>query len=280
MEQPTGVVVATQQEKDLHRANRQAHRAKKQMNYIEPTQSNATGPVDCACVIHGKGYDWIYVDRLYNMLNRHLTRGARLHVYTEPTRSVPDHMVRHDLVEWPGISGRKRSWWYKMQLFNTAHHSGQLLYFDLDTVIVDNIDWMIELSPVFFWTIKDFRYLWRPDIQNLNSSVMYWDTTKWAHIWKDFEQHGANKIALRYQHGGDQEYLTTVIAPEKRQFISPERIVSWRWCALDGGMNFKNRTYHRPGSGTTLSPGNSVLVFHGDPKPHEINDSVINKHWC
>jgi hypothetical protein len=48
---------------------------------------------------------------------------------------------------------------------------------------------------------------------------------------------------------------------------------------LDGGMNFKNRTYHRPGRGTILAPSNSVLVFHGDPKPHEVTDTVIKQHW-
>jgi hypothetical protein len=213
------------------------------------------------------------------MLNRHLTRGARLHVYTEATRPVPGHMIRHDLTEWPGVSGRKRSWWYKMQLFNSAHFSGQLLYFDLDTVIVDNIDWIVDLSPFYFWTIRDFRVLWKADVQNMNSSVMYWDTTKWSQVWSNFEQNGTRKIISRYQHGGDQEYLTTVIAPEKRRFMDPDRVVSWRWTALDGGMNFTNRTYNRPGRGTILSPNNSVLVFHGDPKPHETNDVVIKQHW-
>ena len=274
------MIVATQLEKQRHRAERQAYRARKLLGYVAPTVTPPTGPVDCACVIHGNGYDWIYVEKLHSMLSRHLSRGVRLHVYTESNRSVPPHMVRHNLMEWTGISGRKRSWWYKMQMFNPAHHSGQLLYFDLDTVIVDNIDWMVDLSPFYFWTIRDFRVLWKADVQNMNSSVMYWDTNKWSHVWSNFEQNGAKKIINRYQHGGDQEYLTTVIAPEKRRFMDSDRIVSWRWTALDGGMNFKNRTYNKPGHGTILSPGNSVLVFHGDPKPHQVNDSVIKKHWC
>ena len=81
------------------------------------------GAIDCACVIHGDGYDWIYVDRLHSMLARHFTKGIRLHVYTEQSRSVPDHMIKHVLDEWPGLSGRRRSWWYKMQLFNPAHYA-------------------------------------------------------------------------------------------------------------------------------------------------------------
>ena len=116
-----------QQEKAMRRAARAEHRAKKSPGYVAPTVSDPEGPIDCACVIHGSGYDWIYVDRLYSMLSRHISRGIRLHVYTEPGRPVPPHMIRHDLQEWAGVSGRKQSWWYKMQLFNPAHHQGQLL---------------------------------------------------------------------------------------------------------------------------------------------------------
>jgi hypothetical protein len=274
------VIVATQSEKDLHRAQREAHRARKRNDPVPAVVNDPEGPVDCACVIHGAGYDFTYVDRLYSMLNRHLSRGARLHVYTEATRPVPGHMIRHDLTEWPGVSGRKRSWWYKMQLFNSDHFRGQLLYFDLDTVIVSNIDWIVNLSPVFFWTLRDFRSLWRPDLHTMNSSVMYWNTQNWNSIWTQFEQQGIQRIGLRHQHGGDQDYLNTVIPANKRRFLDEQRIVSWRWTALDGGMNFKNRTYKRPNRGTILSPATSVLVFHGDPKPHEVNDVVIKQHWC
>ena len=56
---------------------------------------------DCACVIHSSGYDWIYVERLHNMLNRWMPGGARLHVFTEHDRSVPPHMVKHVLEDWP-----------------------------------------------------------------------------------------------------------------------------------------------------------------------------------
>ena len=271
--------MATQIEKNLHRAERAAHRAKKQSTTVMEPTIDLGGSVDCACVIHGNGYDWIYVDRLYNMLSRHLTRSVRLHVYTEPTRPVPAHMIRHDLKEWPGISGRKQSWWYKMQMFNPAHHQGQLLYFDLDTVIVNNIDWITNLSPVFFWTLQDFRSLWRPNLQKINSSVMYWNTMTWEPIWQEFDRQGIEKIYNRYRHGGDQEYLNTVIPMQKLMFFEPKSMVSWRWSALDGGINPNNRTYLKPGQGTVIGKDTSVLVLHGDPKPHEITDSVIKTNW-
>lgn len=73
-----------------------------------------TGPVDCACVIHGKLYDWVYVDKLYAMLTRHFTRPVVLHVFTESDRPVPEPYVKHSLINWPGIGGPRKSWWYKM----------------------------------------------------------------------------------------------------------------------------------------------------------------------
>jgi hypothetical protein len=166
-----------------------------------------------------------------------------------------------------------------MQMFNPEHHRGQLLYFDLDTVIVNNIDWITNLSPVFFWTLQDFRSLWRPDLQKINSSVMYWNTMHWDAIWQEFERQGIEKIQNKHRHGGDQEYLNTVISMQKRMFFDPQRIVSWRWTALDGGINPTSRTYYKPGQGTVIGQDTSVLVLHGDPKPHEITDVVIKQHW-
>jgi hypothetical protein len=63
------------------------------------------GVTDCACVIHSTGYSWDYVERLYRMLTRALPGGIRMHVYTEESRPVPAHMIKHVLHEWPGLSG-------------------------------------------------------------------------------------------------------------------------------------------------------------------------------
>jgi len=70
--------------------------------------------IDCACLIHDTLYDWSYVDKLYNSLQRNLTPKVRMHVYTESSRYVPDTYIRHNLEEWDGVRGPKRSWWYKI----------------------------------------------------------------------------------------------------------------------------------------------------------------------
>ena len=231
----------------------------------------------CGCVIHGTAYDWRYVENLYNMLGRNISGHIHMHVWTEHDRSVPPHMTKHILTDWPGISGPKKSWWYKLQMFDPAHYAGDLLYFDLDTVICNDITWMTQESTDYLWTIRDFRRLQRATHNTMNSSVMWWNTTKFAWIWDRVRASDINELTRRY--AGDQDFLHAVIDPNARRYYSADRIRSWRWQALDGGYDFGRRRHNTPDTGTQIDPDVSVLVFHGRPKPHQISDPVISALW-
>lgn len=234
--------------------------------------------IDCACVIHGDAYAWTYVDRLYNMLQRNLTPSVRLHVYTESKRSVPAHMIKHSLEDWGGVAaGPKKSWWYKMQLFNSEHHAGALLYFDLDVVIVNNIDWIWQQPSKFFWAIRDFRYLWKSNHYSVNSSLMWWNTQQFDYVWQDFKKQHLPRMVKQYR--GDQDYINQAITTENRRFYPVKNVQSWRWQCLDGGFDFDTRKYLKPNTGTTVSDDLSVMIFHGKPKPDQVNDLIISQHW-
>lgn len=241
--------------------------------------STSTGIIDCACVIHGSGYDWIYVDRLYNMLNRHLGHDIRFHVYTEANRSVPDHMIKHELEEWNKISGPRRSWWYKLQLFNSQHHQGDLLYFDLDTVIVRDISWIVNNPTNKIWTVKDFKYLQNPNYAEMNSSIMWWNVSTFSWLWEEFKTKDIKEVIKSYPHG-DQEYIGDTVGYNNLRYLDPKKIQSWRWQASNGGMEFPSRKQRAPGTGTQIDADLSVLIFHGQPKPHDLlSDVVIKQHW-
>lgn len=234
--------------------------------------------VDCACVIHSAGYNWVYVEKLYNMLCRTLSATVRLHVYTEHHRSVPPHLIKHCLEEWPGIAGPKQSWWYKMQLFNPAHHQGNLLYFDLDCVMVRDITWITELPTDKFWTIRDFRYLQKINTAGMNSSVMWWNVSKFQNVWHDFAKLNLTETIKKYH--GDQDYLNVAIDRNDMRFMDPKLIESYRWQSQDGGYNFAHRQAIKPGSGAHITDHTAVLVFHGRPKPHEVQDPLIQQLWA
>lgn len=240
-------------------------------------RASTNGIIDVACVIHGRLYPWEYVEKLYNMVHRHLTCQIRFHVFTEHDRPVPATMIKHVLEDWPGIGGHKQSWWYKMQMFDCRRIQGRVLYFDLDTVIVRNIDWITALEPRYFWAIRDYRSLWRPAWKGINSSVMLWDTVRFDWIWQDFA--GKNIHATTKLYHGDQDYLSATIPDRDLRYIDPSLIKSWRWQIKDGGMDMKTRVYARPDAGSVLDPYTHVMVFHGRPKPHEVQDPVIQQHW-
>ena len=233
--------------------------------------------IDCACVIHGDKYTWDYVERLYSMLKRNSNYDISFHVFTEKKRTVSPHMIKHVLEDWPGISGPKKAWWYKMQMFNPAHMSGKLLYLDLDVVITKNIDWMWNQDTRYFWAIRDFKYMWRPTWKGMNSSVMLWDTTQWGKIWNEFQSR--NIAATVKQFHGDQDFLNSLITEKHLRFFDQNAVQSWRWQIKDGGMDMKTRIYKKPGAGSVLDPTTAVMIFHGSPKPHETADPVIAQYW-
>lgn len=232
--------------------------------------------IDVGCVIHGKPYDWVYVDRLWSMVSRNFSIPVVLHVWTEHDRSVPPQYIKHCLTEWPGIAGPKKSWWYKMQMFDPGHFAGELLYFDLDVVICNDLSWVLEHDTRKFWTIRDFRYLQRPT-SNINSSMMWWDTRRFGWVWDRFMQETPTAAAARYH--GDQDFIGAQITQDQRCLFADSHVQSWRWSAWQGGMDFGTRKYRAPGTGTQIAPGVSVLVFHGHPKPHAITDPVVQQLW-
>lgn len=233
---------------------------------------------DCACVIHSTAYSWDYVERLFSMLQRHLHTDIRMHVYTERNRFVPPQYIKHSLEEWQGISGPKRSWWYKMQLFNPEFHQGPLLYFDLDCVVTRDLHWVAEHPPEYLWAIRDFKHLQNPHMQILNSSVMWWDTRKFADVWNKFKVKNINEVVRHFP--GDQDYLTSTIESKRRHFFPDKYFESYRWQVVDGGYDFTKRQHNTPGTGAAITSDTSVIVFHGQPKPDQVNDPLIKQHWC
>lgn len=249
----------------------------KQQRILAREQRQRQPAVDVACVIHGNGYDWTYVERLHSMVTRNCNRAINFHVFTEHDRPVPMNMTKHILTDWPGVTGRKRSWWYKMQMFNPEHFQGQLLYFDLDVVITGSLDWIFQMDPAYFWGIRDFRWLWRNRWTGINSSMMWWDTVRWAKIWHDFN--GRSLATVMRQFAGDQDFLSNSIPTADLRYFDPDLVKSWRWEIKDGGLDMKTRIYRRPSAGSVLLPQTRVMVFHGNPKPHQITDPVIAQHW-
>jgi hypothetical protein len=105
---------------------------------------------------------------------------------------------------------------------------------------------------------------------------MWWDTRRFDSVWTTFQQENLSTVMKKYR--GDQYYLNHALAKDLR-FLDPTQILSWRWQCLGNGYNFKRRNYQSADAVTHIPAGTSVLVFHGQPKPAELTDTVIARHW-
>ena len=236
--------------------------------------------LDCACLIHGDYYKFEYVEILERSLRRNFDTPINFHVWTEADRNVPGHMIKHDLSDL-GVSGPKQSWWYKTQLFDTSKFAGKLYYFDLDVIITGSLDWMRKLSiEKQFWAVRDFRYLWRPNKYVINSSVMVFDATQHIDLWKNFAY---NKTHMMKKYHGDQDYVYEYLkttSPKMIRYFDVNKVRSFRWQVLHGGMEFLTRQYPKKQQiDVEIGPDTSIVVFHGDPKPHQIEKSILKDHW-
>jgi len=232
--------------------------------------------IHCACLIHDTKYDIEYVNKLYRALCRNLTPKVILHVFTESNRNIPSEYIKHDLVEWPNVRGPRKSWWYKVQIFDPAHYKGNMLYFDLDTVIVGNIDWIWKLPGNCFWAVKDFKHLFKNRRRiTINSSVMWFNTKKYHYILKDFDL----SVTKTGRFHGDQDYIDSKLDPTRLRYFDTNRIKSYKWEVKEGGYDFRRRKHNNPGETTWPADDTSVLVFHGNPNPEDENHPLLQQHW-
>ena len=98
-----------------------------------------------------------------------------------------------------------------------------------------------------------------------------------ADFWDRFT--AEDLATLMLTHHGDQNYINELVPVEKKRYLDPDRIMSYRWQISQGGWDFRRHRPRMPGQATELPPNVNILVFHGHPKPHEVQDPVIAKYW-
>ena len=107
--------------------------------------------------------------------------------------------------------------------------------------------------------------------------MMWFNVTNFAWIWQKFTQEDFVTVIKSYP--GDQDYLAAVLDVNQRRFFEDKYFESYRWQCLDGGFDFHKRKHLRPGSGVKIADDTALVVFHGKPKPHEVQHPVIVQLW-
>ena len=163
--------------------------------------------VNVVCVNWGTKYSREYTQRLYNMVKRNTTKDFKFYVLTDQTSLYYGDIIPIEL------DGGFTGWWNKLQMFKPGIlPKGEYLYFDLDVVIVDNIDCFFEHPS--FGIIRDFI---RPDNgilpgKEYNSSAMRFNTDL-SSIWEYYIQNNIKFHDMQKQVSffGDQNVVSSYV---------------------------------------------------------------------
>jgi hypothetical protein len=261
----------TKAERKARKAQRKAEKALAAFEKSNPGSDDNV--VTVLCVRFGNKYGIHYVQRLRNMLMRHLTVPYELVCFTDdPT---PIEGVR--LITQTN-SGYIRGWWHKVHMFDPhLPLKGRILYVDLDVVICDNLDKLALFQRNEFVGIRDFNRKFHASWKRLNSSVMAWNAGNQSHIWEEFVKNP--NLAMRLH--GDQDWIWKT-SHTTLKFWPDEWIQSYKW-----EIRSKNELYITGGKrafreirhDVVAPPGCSIAVFHGDPNPCTVYDNFVVDNW-
>lgn len=202
------------------------------------------------CVKYGDKYSAEYVNNLYLGIKKHFSLPFTLHCITDDPTGIYVEVKKHILPD-----EKLDGWWWKVSLFNPSFYpdlQGEVLYLDLDVVIVDSITPFISLvRNADLLTMKD------PWHNTMNSSVMRWNRSELGWVWERFKQTDYTKYA------GDQNFLNEVVV--NKSYFPDEWILGWK----------------AHGKERVIEKQPKIVIFNGKPDPHELVKEVgwIAENW-
>ena len=238
-----------------------------------PTDHDPNTKITVLCVRFGNKYSREYVERLRNMVARHLTVPYEFACLTDDQHDIAG--VRK--IYQPNANYSK-GWWHKVHMFDSSLPlKGRILYMDLDVVIHANIDKLAGYHNNSFIGIHDFNRKFFPSWNYLNSSVLAWTHGTQSYIYDQFKQKPSDAQRLQ----GDQDWIWK-LSKDRMRFWPREWIMSYKWeirsrdelTVAQGGRQFKTVRHD------VYPPADcSIAVFHGEPNPQDVQDKFVVDNW-
>jgi hypothetical protein len=229
--------------------------------------------VNVLCIKWGKKYGPEYVNRLHNMVRRHLHRPFRFVCLTDDAQGIDPGI---EVKPIPAIGfdefDQRKPWtfghgWLKLTSFAKPLYDleGRTLFLDLDIVIVDSLDPFFD-QPGEFVVIKE----WDKKDGTGNTSVYLF--TVGAHVDAlDHLRSGYPKVVEEVRN--EQEFITGYLGRQGKVSYWPEE-----WC-----RSFKRHCMRRGLMGwfapPVIPPGARVIAFHGKPNPPDAIAGVSGKWY-
>ncbi len=221
------------------------------------------------CIKWGMRYSAEYVNRLYQMVKRNTTLSFNFYCFTDDSDGLSNEIIPKPLPVL-NVKPEENKYVYRKEVGLCDDALGGLngqrvLYFDLDIVIVQNIDCFFQYpSGSDFVIIND----WNTQGNHVGQASCYsWVVGELGYIKEHFEHHPREVVDKYFT--ASQEYLSAQVIKRFGELIFwPDRWCrSFRFHCMPKGI-LRHFTIPR------IPEGAKVLVFHGSPNPHEAVQGV------
>lgn len=217
--------------------------------------------INVITVKHGnnKVYNHVYVNKMYNMITRHLSLPHKFYCLTEDPQGFDTNI---NVIPLPVNELKINGWWWKTYMFKPNLFEYDInFYIDLDMIITSNIDHWMTYEPNTFLGLIDVAVVNNPTVNSLGSGVLRWNKNQYTDIYDNMIKNTRNVVST-YHAGGDQAYIWSMYK-DKMKFWPHDWYESFKW-ELEGKG-------HKPTS--------NMIVFHGRAKPHNSRHPLILEHW-
>jgi hypothetical protein len=214
---------------------------------VEPAQK-----CTIICVLKSGGdFDKQYVINMKNMLSRNLSTPFRFVCMAD--------IDNIDGCEVIPLKDNLQGWWSKIEMFRPGLFDSELkIYFDLDTVVIGNINDLAALNGILYglrpWNIK-----------NLANGEMAAGLIAWKGNVCDFLYEKFNKAVIP-GFRSPQDYISKTLNAVNKPWTPLQDVIP-------GIKSYKRECR----SGTP--PGTRIVCFHGRPRVHECRDRWVGEAW-
>lgn len=215
--------------------------------------------ITVACVLKSGGvYSPDFVSKLRRGVERHLTLPHRFVCLSDIDVDCERIPLIHD---W-------RGWWSKIELFREGLFNGTVLYVDLDSVVVGDLDCCFEYQHKFSMAHEFYR-------PSNCSTAMCW-SGDYSIIYDKFKT-GVGAYSQYYdieaprKNGriGDQAFIEDTLTHAGHGIEQFRHVISDKFVASYKVDKCKQQPVN----------GSSIVAFHGRPKPQDIKSGWVLDQW-
>lgn len=216
----------------------------------------------------GTKYGADYVNKLYGMVSRNITLPFQMVCFTDDPTGINPAVITQDLPPLNLPEGAPERGWNKLTTLEKDFGglTGEVLFLDLDVVIVDNIDELFSY-PAEFAIIRDAK-LTRSMVGN--SSVYRFKIGRYDDVLQSFRK---NFSTVQKDYRNEQAYLSDEVRKKGDLSFWPDGwCPSYKYhCMKPWPLNYFQDAF--------IPDGAKVLIFHGHPVPSEAIEGITTKWY-